>query len=83
MKKRLRLLAWLITLTMLCQLLPFSAFAQSDIAQTLVQRRGFSSSPGGQKHLCSGAFLGGAEATEGPAHNTTAEQPGAHRSHIG
>ena len=33
MKKRLRLLAWLITLTMLCELLPFSAFAQSDIGQ--------------------------------------------------
>ena len=35
MKKRLRLLAWLITLTMLCQMLPFSAFAQSDIGQEL------------------------------------------------
>ena len=38
MKKRLRLLAWLITLTMLCQMLPFSAFAQSDIGQTLAQK---------------------------------------------
>lgn len=35
MKKRLRLLAWLITLTMLCQMLPFSAFAQSDVGQQL------------------------------------------------
>lgn len=35
MKKRLRLLAWLITLTMLCQMLPFSAFAQSDVGQEL------------------------------------------------
>ena len=35
MKKRLRLLAWLITLTMLCELLPFSAFAQSDVGQQL------------------------------------------------
>lgn len=37
MKKRLRFLAWLITLTMLCQLLPFGAFAQSDIGQSLAQ----------------------------------------------
>lgn len=35
MKKRLRFLAWLITLTMLCQLLPFGAFAQSDIGHSL------------------------------------------------
>lgn len=35
MKKRLRLLAWMLTLTMLCQMLPFSAFAQSDIGQEL------------------------------------------------
>lgn len=35
MKKRLRLLAWLITLTMLCELLPFGAFAQSDVGQQL------------------------------------------------
>ena len=33
MKKRLRMLAWILTLTMLCELLPFSAFAQSDIGQ--------------------------------------------------
>lgn len=35
--KKLRLLAWLITLTMLCELLPFGAFAQSDIGQSLAQ----------------------------------------------
>lgn len=35
MKKRLRLLAWMLTLTMLCELLPFSAFAQSDVGQQL------------------------------------------------
>ena len=39
MKKRLRLLAWALTLTMLCELLPLGTFAQSDIAQTLAQRR--------------------------------------------
>ena len=33
MKKRLRLLAWMLTLTMLCELLPFGAFAQSDVGQ--------------------------------------------------
>ena len=33
--KKLRLLAWLITLTMLCELLPFGAFAQSDVGQQL------------------------------------------------
>lgn len=37
MKKRLRLLAWLITLTMLCELLPLGTFAQSDIGQSLAQ----------------------------------------------
>lgn len=37
MKKRLRLLAWMLTLTMLCELLPFGAFAQSDIGQSLAQ----------------------------------------------
>lgn len=35
MKKRLRLLAWMLTLTMLCELLPFGAFAQSDVGQQL------------------------------------------------
>lgn len=35
MKKRLRLLAWLITLTMLCELLPLGTFAQSDVGQQL------------------------------------------------
>ena len=35
MKKRLRLLAWMLTLTMLCELLPFGAFAQSDDGQQL------------------------------------------------
>lgn len=34
MKKRLRLLAWMLTLTMLCELLPFGAFAQSDVGQS-------------------------------------------------
>lgn len=33
--KKLRLLAWLITLTMMCELLPFGAFAQSDVGQQL------------------------------------------------
>lgn len=35
--KKLRLLAWLITLTMLCELLPLGTFAQSDIGQRLAQ----------------------------------------------
>ena len=35
--KKLRLLAWLITLTMLCELLPLGTFAQSDIGQSLAQ----------------------------------------------
>lgn len=35
MKKQLRLLAWMLTLTMLCELLPFGAFAQSDVGQQL------------------------------------------------
>lgn len=35
MKKRLRLLAWMLTLTMLCEVLPFGAFAQSDVGQQL------------------------------------------------
>ena len=35
MKKRLRLLAWMLTVTMLCELLPFGAFAQSDVGQQL------------------------------------------------
>ena len=33
MKKHLRLLAWLLSLTMLCELLPFAAFAQSDVGE--------------------------------------------------
>lgn len=33
--KKLRLLAWLITLTMLCELLPLGTFAQSDVGQQL------------------------------------------------
>ena len=37
MKKRLRLLAWMLTLTMLCELLPLGTFAQSDIGQSLAQ----------------------------------------------
>ena len=35
--KKLRLLAWIITLTMLCELLPLGTFAQSDIGQSLAQ----------------------------------------------
>ena len=35
--KKLRLLAWLITLTMLCELLPLGTFAQSDIGKSLAQ----------------------------------------------
>lgn len=35
MKKQLRLLAWTLSLTMLCELLPFSAFAQSDVGEAL------------------------------------------------
>lgn len=33
MKKQLRLLAWILSLTMLCELLPFSAFAQSSTTE--------------------------------------------------
>lgn len=36
MKKHLRLLAWLLSLTMLCELLPFAAFAQSDVGEAAV-----------------------------------------------
>lgn len=36
MKKYLRLLAWLLSLTMLCELLPFAAFAQSDVGEAVV-----------------------------------------------
>ena len=36
MKKYLRLLAWLLSLTMLCELLPFAAFAQSDVGEAAV-----------------------------------------------
>lgn len=35
MKRTLRLLAWLLSLTMLCELLPFAAFAQSDVGKSL------------------------------------------------
>lgn len=35
--KKLRLLAWIITLTMLCELLPLGTFAQSDIGKSLAQ----------------------------------------------
>ena len=66
MKKRLRLLAWLITLTILCQMLPFSAFAQSDIAQTLVQRRVSASSLDEQNDLSSVTFEGGTGTPEDP-----------------
>ena len=30
MKKRLRLLAWVLSLAMLCQMLPFAAFAETE-----------------------------------------------------
>ena len=32
MKKRLRLLAWVLSLAMLCQMLPFAAFAETDLS---------------------------------------------------
>ena len=37
MKKRLQLLAWVLSLAMLCQMLPLAAFAQSDIGQSLTR----------------------------------------------
>ena len=83
MKKRLRLLAWLITLTMLCQLLPFSAFAQSDIAQTLVQRRVSASSLDEQNDLSSVTFEGGTGTSEDPYQIATAEQLDAIRNNLG
>ena len=82
MKKRLRLLAWLITLTMLCQLLPFSAFAQSDIAQTLVQRRVSASSLDEQNDLSSVTFEGGTGTSEDPYQIATAEQLDAIRNNL-
>lgn len=83
MKKRLRLLAWLITLTMLCQPLPFSAFAQSDIAQTLVQRRVSASSLDEQNDLSSVTFEGGTGTSEDPYQIATAEQLDAIRNNLG
>ena len=83
MKKRLRLLAWLITLTLLCQLLPFSAFAQSDIAQTLVQRRVSASSLDEQNDLSSVTFEGGTGTSEDPYQIATAEQLDAIRNNLG
>ena len=83
MKKRLRLLAWLITLTMLCQLLPFSAFAQSDIAQTLVQRRVSASSLDEQNDLSSVTFEGGTGTSEDPYQIATAKQLDAIRNNLG
>lgn len=82
MKKRLRLLAWLITLTMLCELLPFSAFAQSDIAQTLVQRRVSTFSLDEQNDLSSVTFEGGAGTPEDPYQIATAEQLDAIRNNL-
>lgn len=82
MKKRLRLLAWLITLTMLCELLPFSAFAQSDIAQTLVQRRVSASSLDEQNDLSSVTFEGGTGTPEDPYQIATAEQLDAIRNNL-
>ena len=83
MKKRLRLLAWLITLTILCQMLPFSAFAQSDIAQTLVQRRVSASSLDEQNDLSSVTFEGGTGTPEDPYQIATAEQLDAIRNNLG
>lgn len=83
MKKRLRLLAWLITLTILCELLPFSAFAQSDIAQTLVQRRVSASSLDEQNDLSSVTFEGGTGTPEDPYQIATAEQLDAIRNNLG
>ena len=37
--KKLRLLAWLITLTMLCELLPLGTFAQSDIGLKILKKK--------------------------------------------
>ena len=82
MKKRLRLLAWLITLTILCQMLPFSAFAQSDIAQTLVQRRVSASSLDEQNDLSSVTFEGGTGTPEDPYQIATAEQLDAIRNNL-
>ena len=83
MKKRLRLLAWMLTLTMLCQMLPFSAFAQSDIAQTLVQRRVSASSLDEQNDLSSVTFEGGTGTPEDPYQIATAEQLDAIRNNLG
>ena len=82
MKKRLRLLAWLITLTILCQMLPFSVFAQSDIAQTLVQRRVSASSLDEQNDLSSVTFEGGTGTPEDPYQIATAEQLDAIRNNL-
>ena len=83
MKKRLRLLTWMLTLTMLCELLPFSAFAQSDIAQTLVQRRVSASSLDEQNDLSSVTFEGGTGTPEDPYQIATAEQLDAIRNNLG
>jgi hypothetical protein len=80
--KKLRLLAWLITLTMLCELLPFSAFAQSDIAQTLVQRRVSTFSLDEQNDLRSVTFEGGTGTPENPYQIATAEQLDAMRNDL-
>ena len=68
---------------MLCQLLPFSAFAQSDIAQTLVQRRVSASSLDEQNDLSSVTFEGGTGTSEDPYQIATAEQLDAIRNNLG
>lgn len=82
MKKLMRLLAAVLALTMLCQLLPFSAFAQSDIAQTLVQRRVSTFSLDEQNDLSSVTFEGGAGTPEDPYQIATAEQLDAMRNDL-
>lgn len=38
MKKRLRLLSWVLSLAMLCQVLPIAAFAESDVGESLAAK---------------------------------------------
>ncbi len=78
MKKQLRLLAWILSLTMLCELLPFSAFAQSDVAQNLVAK---SSKTLTQENSVV-SFAGGDGSKSNPYQIATAEQLDAVRNDL-
>lgn len=77
MKKHLRLLAWFLTLTMLCELLPLGTFAQSDIGQNLAQAAVQSFDT--QKSI---NFAGGTGTLDDPYQISTPEQLDAIRNNL-